>query len=111
MDVVVNFVPPKVHERRAIWQLHLPQNHAVDRAYLEQVTTQCAMTGGQIRNAALHATLLAVDDGEGVVHKYHLVEAVQSEYRKAGALCPLNGNGRDREARGNMEAFLNALAT
>ena len=110
MDVVVNFVPPKVHERRAIWQLHLPQNHAVDRAYLEEVITQCAVTGGQIRNAALHATLLAVDDG-GVVRGHHLAEAIQSEYRKAGALCPLNGNGRDRETRGSMEAFLNTLAT
>jgi hypothetical protein len=110
MDVVVSFVPPKVHERRAIWQLHLPQNHFVDRVYLEEVTTRCAMTGGQIRNAALHATLLAVGDG-GVVRGYHLAEAVQSEYRKAGALCPLNGDGRDRGTRGGMEAFLNTLAT
>lgn len=110
MDVVVNFVPPKVQERRAIWRLHLPENHAVDRTYLEEVTMVCAMTGGQIRNAALHATLLAVNDGGGVVRQYHLAEAVQSEYRKAGALCPLNGNGRNRETHGSMETFLSALA-
>jgi hypothetical protein len=111
MDVVVNFVPPKVQERRVIWQLHLPQNHVVDRAYLEEVSTLCALTGGQIRNAALHATLLAVDDGSRVVRRYHLEQAIQSEYRKAGALCPLNGNGRVREASGSMEAFFSTLAS
>jgi hypothetical protein len=116
MDVVVGFVPPNVHERLAIWQLHLPQDHAVDGTYLEKVATLCVMTGGQIRNAALHATLLAVDDAavfrsDGVVRQHHLMEAVRSEYRKAGALCPLNGNGRHRESCGDMERFLRALAT
>jgi hypothetical protein len=110
MDVLVNFVPPRVHERRAIWQLHLPQNHAVDQDYLKELAAQCAMTGGQIRNAALHATLLALDDGSRMVRRYHLEQAVQSEYRKAGALCPLNGNGRVCETPGNVEAFLSTLA-
>ena len=67
------------------------------------------MTGGQIRNAALHASLLALDDGSGVVTRWHLEEAIQSEYRKAGAISPLNENGLAENGDGGMEAFLDAL--
>jgi hypothetical protein len=112
MDVVVHFVPPSLQERWAIWQLHLPRDHAVDSLYLEQVATRCAMTGGQIRNAALHATLLAVDDGSRVVTHCHVEQAVQSEYRKAGALCPLHDPMHEprshEEADGGVEAFVQA---
>ena len=34
MDVVVNFVPPAVDDRWAIWQLHLPADNAVHPDYL-----------------------------------------------------------------------------
>jgi len=111
MDVVVNFVPPQAQERWQIWQLHLPFNHAVPSEYLKEVAVQCEMNGGQIRNAALHATLLAVHGDSGVVNRWHVDEAIQSEYRKAGALCPLDADSRAGEARGGMEAFLGALAT
>jgi hypothetical protein len=46
------------------------------------------MTGGQIRNAALHASLLALEDG-GVVTSSKIESAVQREYRKTGSVCPL----------------------
>jgi SpoVK/Ycf46/Vps4 family AAA+-type ATPase len=114
MDVVVHFVPPSLQERWAIWQLHLPRDHVVDSLYLEQVATRCAMTGGQIRNAALHATLLAVDDGSRVVTHCHVEQAIQSEYRKAGALCPLHDPMHEprahEEAHGGVEAFVQALS-
>jgi hypothetical protein len=109
--VVVSFVAPRAYERRAIWQLHLPAEHAVDPGYLEEVAVQCALTGGQIRNAALHATLLAVGDDGGVVRRWHLEEAVRSEYRKAGAICPLNGVEYVQEAGSDLEAFLDVLAS
>src|SRR5690606_13371462 len=35
MDVVVPFAPPGPEERLAIWQLHLPADHAVGPALLE----------------------------------------------------------------------------
>ena len=34
MDVVVNFVPPQVDDRWAIWQLHLPADSAIHPDYL-----------------------------------------------------------------------------
>jgi len=88
MDVVINFSPPTPPERWAIWQLHLPPAHSVDFSLLEEVATRCAMTGGQIKNAALHASLLALEDG-GIVTSAMIEAAIDREYRKAGGVCPL----------------------
>ncbi|MCI0393436.1 MAG: ATP-binding protein [Chloroflexi bacterium] len=109
MDVVVNFVAPQAEERWRIWQLHLPEDHLVDHACLEEVAVRCAITGGQIRNAALHATLLALDEGRPLA-SWHLEEAIRSEYRKAGATCPLPGGRFEQPATG-LEAFLDAFVT
>ncbi len=97
MDLVVHFVPPGTDERWAIWQLHLPEDHTVGADVLMEVSARCDLTGGQIRNAALLAALLAVEEGSPSVHDRHLEEALQAEYRKAGAVCPLNA-GRDQPA-------------
>lgn len=88
MDVVIDFRPPDAAERWAIWQLHLPPTHVVPQPFLEDVAHRCLLSGGQIRNAVLHATLLALDDG-GVVTEGHVEAALQREYRKAGAVYPL----------------------
>lgn len=88
MDVVVEFRRPDIEERWAIWQLHLPATHAIDHAMLEETVERCTLTGGQIRNAVLHAALLALDDG-GLITNLQLEAAVQREYRKLGAICPL----------------------
>jgi SpoVK/Ycf46/Vps4 family AAA+-type ATPase len=88
IDVVVNFKPPDPSERWAIWRLHLPSGHAVGDRFLEEVAARCTLTGGQIRNAVLHAQLLALDAGE-LLGDGHVDEAVRREYRKAGGVCPL----------------------
>lgn len=88
MDVVISFSPPSSPERWMIWQLHLPPTHTVDFSMLQEVAGRCVMTGGQIRNAALHASLMALEDG-GIVTSDILESAVQREYRKAGGVCPL----------------------
>jgi ATPase family associated with various cellular activities (AAA) len=88
MDVVVDFRPPDAAERWSIWQLHLPAAHDVDPLALTELATRCTMTGGQIRNAALHAAVLALDRHETVSFS-HIEPAVQREYRKMGGICPL----------------------
>src|SRR6185369_2805322 len=80
--------PPDPAERWAIWQMHLPHSHAIDEQLMQDLASRCILTGGQIRNAALHASLLALNNG-GFVTTEYLVEAVQREYRKAGQVCPL----------------------
>jgi hypothetical protein len=88
MDVVIEFRAPDVAERWAIWNLHLPAEHDVDPWLLDEVAVRCAITGGQIQNAVVHATLLALGD-DGVIGSRHLEAAVRREYRKAGGTCPL----------------------
>lgn len=88
MDVVVDFRPPDPNERWLIWQLHLPAHHEVDLRWLEEAALRCAFTGGQIRNAVLHASALALQD-RAPTNTTHLEESVVREYRKTGAVCPL----------------------
>jgi hypothetical protein len=88
MDVVVEFRAPDVAARWTVWDLHLPPNHAIEADALQEVALRCALTGGQIHNAVLHATLLALENG-GTIDRAHLNEAVRREYRKSGEVCPL----------------------
>jgi MoxR-like ATPase len=88
MDVVVNFRAPEAAERWAIWQLHLGEQSVVDSSVLREMAVRCALTGGQIRNAVLHASVLALGNG-GVVDNKHLETAIRREYRKMGDVCPL----------------------
>ena len=110
-DVSVNFFPPDANERLAIWQLHLPAAHRVGAARLQEVARYCALTGGQIRNAALHASLLAVEAGRGgLVEDADLEAAVRREYRKAGASFPLQrppGKGGHYAALNQLLAEIN----
>ena len=108
MDLVVDFLPPRPDERRRLWALHLPERHAVGDRFLGLVSGQCALTGGQIRNAAHLATLLALDAGRPVADG-HLDAALRSEYRKAGATYPLDGAPAAGDRSRQSLAFLDAL--
>jgi hypothetical protein len=112
MDVVLNFTVPQAEERWHIWRLHLPLAHTVDPLALERIAARCAMTGGQIRNAAQLATLLALDSPLGIVTDAHLEQAVHSEYRKAGATSPLaqRTNGARNGRRSGVAALVDALS-
>ncbi|MCA1612877.1 MAG: ATP-binding protein [Acidobacteria bacterium] len=88
MDVCVQFAPPRAGERWSIWQLHLPAWHGVSGELLEELAHRCELSGGQIRNAALHASSLALEDGSALGDE-HVEAAVRREYRKSGGVCPL----------------------
>lgn len=88
MDTVIEFVRPEAPERRHIWQLHLPEDKAVESNFLQEIVQRCELTGGQIRNIALHAASLALGE-KNVLNSNHLEAAVRREYRKMGAICPL----------------------
>ena len=88
MDVVVEFHQPDAAERLEILRMHLPRRNSIDDELMNEAARRCVLSGGQIRNAALHAGLLAVDRG-GIVTADLLEAAIRREYRKAGAVCPL----------------------
>jgi SpoVK/Ycf46/Vps4 family AAA+-type ATPase len=89
LDETVVFAPPGPDERRKIWALHLPERHAVSPAELDELARRCRLTGGQIRNAAVHATLLALDQDRSVDGEV-LTAAVEREFDAAGHTSPLS---------------------
>lgn len=95
MDVCVNFSPPDASERWHIWQMHLPETHQVTRRLFDELAQRCELTGGQIKNAVLHAAALALEEG-AVVEGAHVEAAVRREYRKSGAVCPLRDRADER---------------
>jgi ATP-dependent 26S proteasome regulatory subunit len=86
--VVIDFALPDAAERWAIWQLHLPACHDVEPDAMQAVVHRCPLSGGQIRNIALHAALLAAE-ADTPLATMHLEAAIEREYRKLGAMSPL----------------------
>jgi SpoVK/Ycf46/Vps4 family AAA+-type ATPase len=89
MDAIIEFRMPEVSERRRLWKLHLPAGSSIAAELVDRIAAQCALSGGQIRNAALHAQLLSFDAG-GEVTGPLLAQSVRREYRKLGTVCPLH---------------------
>ena len=88
LDVVVDFTRPNLPQRRLLWDSHLPANHSIDAQFLEHIVQRCEVTGGQIRNIALNAALIALND-DHYVSKFHLDDALRREYQKASLPYPL----------------------
>ena len=88
IDATVEFVPPDADQRWQIWLTHLPARHVVSPALIEQIARRCSLTGGQIHNAVLHATLLSLDR-DAPAGDEDVTTAVRREYRRSGASCPL----------------------
>lgn len=95
IDVTVDFVPPDADQRWQLWLTHLPGGHDVDPALLQEIARRCVLTGGQIRNATLHATLLSLEGGNPACD-HDVIEALQREYRRVGASCPLAAQFAER---------------
>jgi hypothetical protein len=88
LDAVIEFRAPEARERWAIWRAHLPAAHAVSDEALELIAGRCPLSGGQIRNAALFAVLVALEAGEPI-GEAHVTAAVRREYDQTGGVCPV----------------------
>lgn len=108
MDILIPFYSPQAEERYRILYLHLPDEHEIDDKYLEMVASHCPLSGGQIRNVALHATLCAMDS-EVPVNWSHLEAGLRGEYRKAGGTFPLEGNLQKPQRDVDIGRFAGAL--
>jgi hypothetical protein len=81
MDVIVEFQPAQAAERWALWQLHLPPDHAIAPDFVDELASRCVLSGGQIRNAVQHAVLQGLPRG-GALDAGLVEAAVRREYRK-----------------------------
>ena len=107
MDLVIPFAEPGPELRLDIWSLHLPEDHRIHPRFLEDIAGRCVLSGGQIRNAAMHATLLALE-GDGIVRRAEVETAVRAEYAKAGGIPPFASDGHVPPINGS-QAFLERL--
>jgi hypothetical protein len=89
IDVSVEFGLPDAVQRQRLWALHLPDHHTVSDSFIRQASLRCQLTGGQIRNAVLHATVVAVEAQTPICNTF-LQEGITREYTKMGAASPLN---------------------
>lgn len=87
-EYIVEFPEPDAATRVTLWQLHLPESaplhHDID---LLELAEWYAISGAQIRNAALGAAFLAAADGLPI-HQRHFLFAIEREYDKAGKAHP-----------------------
>jgi len=110
MDAVVKFYLPDPAQRWQLWNIHLPSDHLVPAAALERIALRHAFTGGQIRNAAVHAALLAIERGSARIGEGDLLAAVKVEYRKAGASFPGVEESGDGGSHESLGGFLRAIS-
>lgn len=87
MDVVVQFRLPDENLRYEILDRHLGTHSASD-SLIQEIACRCALSGGQLRNLALHARLLALDAG-APLGDGQVCAALLREYRKIDSHCPL----------------------
>jgi len=92
-QVVVEFPRPNAEARARLWRLHLPPRAPVDAFVdLDLIGGAVHLTGGGIRNAALHAAFLAAA-GRGTIGLPEIALAVWRE------LARTDGRSRGRSRR------------
>ncbi len=109
MDVVVKFHLPDAEQRWRLWQLHLPADHAIDGAAIEEVALRHQMSGGQIRNAMVHAALSALSR-RGRVERTDLMSAIELEHRKAGASFRRDERSGTRDSDEPLDRFVSLIS-
>jgi SpoVK/Ycf46/Vps4 family AAA+-type ATPase len=87
MHATIDFLFPDEDYRRRIFEgifpKQAPLSPNIDFAFLAR---QFKLTGGNIKNVALHAAFLAAEDGK-VIGMTQLMRATKREFQKMGRLC------------------------
>ncbi len=98
-QVVVEFPLPDSTQRAELWRSHVPARAPIAKTVdLEAVAASVPLTGGQIRNIALHAAFLAAGEAMPIT-PVHLARALWNELGKEGREVP-------RRSLGALEPFL-----
>lgn len=87
-EFMVHFPEPDAASRRLLWRMHLPVNApCADDVDLAELAEWYALSGAQIKNAALAAAFLAAAAGQAI-HQHHFLLAIEREFDKAGRAHP-----------------------
>lgn len=83
-QVVIDFPKPDGNARRVLWERQLPARAPLDPSVdLDLIAHATALTGGNIRNAALHAAVLAAHAGTPIT-LHHITKSIWRELAKEG---------------------------
>ena len=85
IHVRIAFEMPGTDERVLLWDHNLAPKAPRGELDLRWLANQFELTGGQIRNAAVHAAFRAASDGTAITMQ-HLVGGVVGELRKVGRI-------------------------
>ncbi len=111
-DDIIAFADPDAAMRALLWRRHVPDGAPLaPDVDLAQLAEWYAISGAQIRNAALGAAYLAAA-GEAparAIAQHHLVTAVAREFEKAGRAWP--GRPPSQSATGSRAAPPSPRAT
>lgn len=83
VDMMIEFPLPGPEERRSIWLSHLGTSHTLTKANINQLSVQCNLTGGHIRNVVLTAAVIAKSQERSITFE-DVILALSDEYRKLG---------------------------
>ena len=83
-QTVIEFPRPDAEARNRLWQIHLPPRAPMAPEIADiDLGAELNLTGGQIRNVALHASFLAAGEDRSI-DLYHIARAVWLELSKEG---------------------------
>ena len=86
----ITFEIPNVAERVHLWQSLIPSQTPIDSTVdFNQLARRFELSGGNIKNAVLHAAYAACTENS-IIQERHLIEAAESECRKLGLLVRQN---------------------
>ena len=90
---IIEFPPPDTLSRQTLWQKLLPPRAPLAADVdLELISQAVSLTGGQIRNAALHAAFLAAGESMPITLG-HITSAIWTELAKEGQELLLSNMG------------------
>lgn len=85
IDVALDFELPDETRRRVLWAQVFPSAAPVGDIDGELLAAEFEVSGGVIRNAAVHAAFLAAEEDE-TIEMRHVLVGMQREYQKMGRL-------------------------
>ncbi len=87
---VLTFTKPEFHQRLELWKILLPKNAPLaEDLDLALVAQAVALSGGEIRNAAMHAAILALSESKSISIE-HITIGVWRVIQKGDGLAQLN---------------------
>jgi hypothetical protein len=97
LDKIIDFPLPGPEERRALWQIHLGDEHQLSIQQLNRLASASDLAGGHIRNAVLAGAVRAQADGRAIGFN-DVLAGLAGEYGKVGRQVPatLMPNRKDK---------------